>query len=309
MNKTDTLPAEELAARIGWLPDGYCQFIKPGMVAALLRPRPQFAHKGDFGHALLVAGSRGMMGAAQLAAKACLRGGVGLLTVHLPACGELPMQTAVPEAMLSCDVLEDAVSSLDFKKLEKYSVIGAGPGLGRGAGASQCLKQLLQFYRRPMVFDADALNLLSENPTWLEFLPAGSILTPHPGELERLIGRTEDATERLERTRNFSARHRCVCLIKGAYTAVVCPDGRVYFNTTGNPGMATGGSGDVLCGLVLSLLAQGYAPEQAAVAGVFLHGLAGDLALAEQSEESLLAGDLPRYFGAAFKAVREAVPQ
>lgn len=301
----DSLPfSQETASRIGWTLDGSCQLVEKKMVSAILRPRAQFAHKGDFGHALLIAGSRGMLGACQLAAKACLRGGVGLLTVHLPACGELPMQTAVPEAMLSCDVLEDTVSSLDFRKLEKYSAIGTGPGLGRSAGASQCLKQLLQFYRRPIVCDADALNLFSENPTWLEFLPAGSILTPHPGELERLIGRTVDATERLERTRNFAARHRCVCLVKGAYTAVVLPDGHVFFNTTGNPGMATAGSGDVLCGLILALLAQGYAPEHAAIAGVFLHGLAGDLALEFQSEESLCSGDLPDYFGAAFKAVR-----
>ncbi|MBP5395849.1 MAG: NAD(P)H-hydrate dehydratase [Bacteroidales bacterium] len=301
----DSLPfSQETASRIGWTLDGSCQLVEKKMVSAILRPRAQFAHKGDFGHALLIAGSRGMLGACQLAAKACLRGGVGLLTVHLPACGELPMQTAVPEAMLSCDVLEDTVSSLDFRKLEKYSAVGIGPGLGRSAGASQCLKQLLQFYRRPIVCDADALNLFSENPTWLEFLPAGSILTPHPGELERLIGRTVDATERLERTRNFAARHRCVCLVKGAYTAVVLPDGHVFFNTTGNPGMATAGSGDVLCGLILALLAQGYAPEHAAIAGVFLHGLAGDLALEFHSEESLCSGDLPDYFGAAFKAVR-----
>ena len=301
----NSLPfSPETASRIGWLSDGSCQLIEIKMVAAILRPRAQFAHKGDFGHALLIAGSRGMLGAAQLAAKACLRGGVGLLTVHLPACGELPMQTAVPEAMLSCDVLEDTVSSLDFRKLEKYSAVGTGPGLGRSDAAGRCLKQLLQFYRRPIVCDADALNLLSENPTWLEFLPAGSILTPHPGELERLVGRTGDATERLERTRNFAARHRCVCLIKGAYTAVVLPDGHVFFNTTGNPGMATAGSGDVLCGLVLALLAQGYSSEHAAIAGVYLHGLAGDLALEFQSEESLLSGDLPAYFGAAFKKVR-----
>ena len=301
----NSLPfSPETASRIGWLSDGSCQLIEKKHVAAILRPRAQFAHKGDFGHALLIAGSRGMLGAAHLAAKACLRGGVGLLTVHLPACGELPMQTAVPEAMLSCDVLEDTVSSLDFRKLEKYSAVGTGPGLGRSDAAGRCLKQLLQFYRRPIVCDADALNILSENPTWLEFLPAGSILTPHPGELERLVGRTADATERLERTRNFAARHCCVCLIKEAYTAVVLPDGHVFFNTTGNPGMATAGSGDVLCGLILSLLAQGYAPEHAAIAGVFLHGLAGDLALEFQSEESLCSGDLPDYFGAAFKAVR-----
>lgn len=301
----NSLPfSPETASCIGWLSDGSCQFIEIKMVAAILRPRAQFAHKGDFGHALLIAGSRGMLGAAQLAAKACLRGGVGLLTVHLPACGELPMQTAVPEAMLSCDVLEDTVSSLDFRKLEKYSAVGTGPGLGRSDAAGRCLKQMLQFYRRPIVCDADALNLLSENPTWLEFLPAGSILTPHPGELERLVGHTGDATERLERTRVFAARHRCVCLIKGAYTAVVLPDGHVFFNTTGNPGMATAGSGDVLCGLVLALLAQGYSSEHAAIAGVYLHGLAGDLALEFQSEESLLSGDLPAYFGAAFKKVR-----
>lgn len=296
-------PSPEQAKKSG-CPEGNKNcFITDEWVASFLHKRSVFAHKGSFGHALLIAGSRGMTGALQLSAKACLRSGVGLLTLHIPSTAYSIVQTAVPEAMAECDEEENCVSTLNLKNLGKYSAIGIGPGLGRGDEASRCLKQLLQFYPRPILCDADALNLLSENPTWMEFLPAGSVLTPHIGELERLVGPCCDADERLERTRGLARRYRCVCLVKGAFTAVVCPDGKVYFNTTGNPGMATGGSGDVLSGIILSFMAQGYTAVQAASAGVFLHGLSGDLALEEESEESLIASDLIACLGKAFKAL------
>ena len=300
----EKFPTPEQAENVGMREGDASRFITAGLLASLLHERPVFAHKGLFGHALLIAGSRGMTGAVQLAAKACLRSGVGLLTLHVPASACVIVQTAVPEAMAECDAEADRVSSLNLKSLAKYTAAGIGPGLGRSEEAARCLKQLLQFYRRPILCDADALNILSENPTWMEFLPAGSVLTPHIGELERLVGSCGDAFERLEKTKILAARHRCVCLIKGAFTAVVCPDGQVFFNTTGNPGMATGGSGDVLSGIILSFLAQGYPAVQAAVAGVFLHGLAGDLALADESEESLLAGDIVSRLGKAFKALK-----
>ena len=296
-------PAPEQAEKIGYREKDNDFFITKELVASFIRKRPLFSHKGNFGHALLIAGSRGMTGAVQLAARACLRSGVGLLTLHVPASAYTIVQTAVPEAMAECDAETESVSSIDLKKLEKYTAVGIGPGLGRSTEAARCLKQLLQYYRRPILCDADALNILSENPTWMEFLPAGSVLTPHIGELERLIGPCADAYERMEKTRKLALRHRCVCLIKGAFTAVVCPDGQVFFNTTGNPGMATGGSGDVLTGIILSFMAQGYTSVQSAISGVFLHGLSGDLALANESEESLLAGDLITHLGKAFKTL------
>ena len=300
MNKPPFPP--ETAERIGYAPGHH--LLTQEEVAPLLHTRSPFAHKGTFGHALLSAGSKGMMGAAQLAAKACLRSGAGLLTVHIPACGYAILQCGVPEAMAECDAETDCVSSLSLPALSHYTAVGIGPGIGRSGNALQALKQLLQYYRRPLLCDADALNLLSENPTLLEFLPPNSVLTPHPGELERLIGPTADAAERLQKTQEFAWRHRCVCLIKGAHTAVVCPNRQVFFNTTGNPGMATAGSGDVLSGVILALMAQSYPSDTAACLGVFLHGLAGDLALAAQSEESLLAGDIVSHLGPAFKKLR-----
>ncbi len=296
---------KESALQIGYEANSSCDFLTKEFLRPLCRERALFSHKGDYGHALLVSGSLGMMGAARLAASACLRGGAGLLTVHVPKCGYAVLQSTVAEAMVECDVEENHVSSLEIKTLEKYTAIGIGPGLGKSEGAKRTLKQLLQFYRRPILCDADALNLLAEDPTCLEFLPSMSVLTPHPGELERLIGPSADAFDRLEKTRCFASVHSCICLIKGAFTAVVCPSGKVYFNTSGNPGMATGGSGDVLAGLILSLMAQGYAPADAACLGVFLHGLAGDMALDVQSEESLLAGDIVCHLGSAFKSLKQ----
>ncbi|HNY01918.1 MAG TPA: NAD(P)H-hydrate dehydratase, partial [Bacteroidales bacterium] len=222
-------------------------------VAPLLRKRNKFDHKGRFGHALLLAGSAGKMGAAVLAARACLRSGAGLTTVHVPDSGVAILQTAVPEAMLSIDPSEKILTALP--SLQGYSAVSAGPGLGTSPETANAIKRLIQESGRPIIFDADAINILSENKTWLGFLPEGCIFTPHPKEFERLVGKSQDDFERNRLQREFSFRFRCYMVLKGAHTAITTPDGRCYFNTTGNPGMATGGSGDVLTGILTGLLA------------------------------------------------------
>ena len=292
---------EELIREIGFDAANGDLWVTPHFLSAFVHGRPLFAHKGMFGRALLIAGRYGMVGASVLAARACLRAGVGLLTVHAPRCAYPVLQTAVPEAMVESDEEEQVISSLAIKSLEKYDAIGIGPGMGRSKDTAHVLKQLLQFYRRPVLFDADALNVLSDNPTYWEFLPPGSILTPHLGELERMIGPAEIVEVRKAKTRDFAMRHSVYVVVKGAFTQVVSPQGPCFFNTTGNPGMATAGSGDVLSGIVLSLLAQGYGPLQAATLAVYLHGQAGDIALDRESEESLLSGDIITHLGAAYK--------
>ncbi|GHV49756.1 bifunctional NAD(P)H-hydrate repair enzyme [Bacteroidia bacterium] len=265
-----------------------------------LRPRPKFGHKGTFGHALLVAGSRGKLGAALLAARACLRSGAGLLTVHLPGCGEPVLQTAFPEAMLSLDA-QDCFTTVP--SLEGFSAIGIGPGLGQSPESIPALKSLLESAACPLVIDADALNLIAANPELMSLIPPRSILTPHPKEFDRLAGESANSYERLLKANAFASEHSFVIALKGAYTAVCMPDGNVSFNSTGNSGMATAGSGDVLTGIILGLLAVGYEPEAATSLGVFLHGLAGDLAAATHSEESLIASDITENLGKAFKII------
>jgi NAD(P)H-hydrate epimerase len=267
--------------------------------AGVLTPRNKFAHKGMFGHALLIAGSKGKMGAAVLGAKACLRSGVGLLTAHIPQRGETTFQTAVPEAMLSFDDDADFVSVLP--DITAYNAIAIGPGLSTQTSSVIILKELLESARKPLLLDADALNILALNPELIPLLPPSSILTPHPKEFDRLFGACECGYERIRKAQ-IKAMELTVCIVlKGAYTAICTPEGNVYFNTTGNPGMATAGSGDVLTGVILGLLAQGYEPEMSAVMGVYLHGLAGDLAVASASEESLIAGDIIQMLGKAFR--------
>lgn len=261
--------------------------------------RAKFSHKGTFGHALLVSGSKGKMGAAVLSSKACLRSGVGLLTTHVPQVGLSVMQTAVPEAMCSVDENKDYFTSI--KDTEKYDAIGVGPGIGLEKQTQNALKLLIQNTVVPMVIDADGLNILAENKTWIAFLPNNSILTPHPKEFERLVGKWNSDEERLQLQRDLAIKHQLVVVLKGAYTAVALPNGKVYFNSSGNAGMATAGSGDVLTGIITSLLAQGYAPEQAAITGVYLHGIAGDLAKENVGEIALIASDiieqLPNAYG------------
>lgn len=274
-------------------------FITKQDVKGLVLPRQKFSHKGTYGHALLIAGSLGKMGAAVLSSKACLRSGVGLLTVHVPTVGLPILQTAVPEAMCSVDEENNYFTAI--KNTEKYQVIGVGPGIGLEKQTQNALKLLIQNTVLPMVVDADALNILAENKTWLSFLPNNSILTPHPKEFERLVGKWIGDEERLQLQRDFAVKHQLIVVLKGAYTAVALPNGNVHFNSSGNAGMATAGSGDVLTGIITSLLAQGYEPKHAALLGVYSHGVAGDLAKEQVGEISLIASDiveqLPNAYG------------
>lgn len=273
-------------------------------VSQMIKKRAKFSHKGSFGHALLIAGSEGKSGAAILAARSCLRSGVGLLHVHLPGSASISIQTAVPEAMLSLD--QSSTHFTRIPDLSNFDAIGIGPGIGKEDDTVRALKLLIQEVKYPMIFDADALNILSENKTWLAFLPAGSILTPHPKEFERLVGKWSDSFERLHLQKELSAKYNLIIVVKGAYTTITDPMGECWFNSTGNPGMATGGSGDVLTGIILGLLAQGYHPIEAAKLGVFIHGLAGDIAADEWGYESLIAGDITENIGKAFKKLHDS---
>ncbi len=293
---------------IGLHPDGIAStqtqwnFSDRQTMAGILKRRAKFSHKGSFGHALLVAGSYGKMGAAVLAAKGCLRSGVGLVTVHLPRIGNQIMQTALPEAMVAADKSENTISQITL--LSGYKAIGIGPGIGKSTETVSALRMLLQNYNGPLVIDADALNILSEYPEMLYLLKEDSILSPHPVEFERLAGKAENDFERLSLARKFCEKYKIILILKGAYTAVILPDGCCWFNSSGNPGMATGGSGDVLTGILTGLLAQGYTAHDSAVLGVFLHGLSGDLSLVGSSEEALMAGEIADHLGLAFSALK-----
>ncbi|HRG08277.1 MAG TPA: NAD(P)H-hydrate dehydratase, partial [Cyclobacteriaceae bacterium] len=265
----------------------------------LIKPRARFNHKGNFGHALLIAGSTGKMGAAVLAARAALRAGVGLLTVHVPANGNVILQSAVPEAMATQDVAADFFSGREIESF--YSAIGLGPGLSQAPETVAGFEEILNQSVKPVVLDTDALNMLAAKPALLVKVPAGSILTPHPGEFKRLVGDWQNDFDKLEKLSALAQKINSVVVLKGAYSAVALADGSIFFNSTGNPGMATGGSGDVLTGILTALLAQGYSTTDAALIGVYVHGLAGDLAAREIGETSLIAGDLVNYLPAAFK--------
>ncbi|MBN8688414.1 MAG: NAD(P)H-hydrate dehydratase [Chitinophagales bacterium] len=277
-----------------------CRFELPDdqLIHAVLKTRSRFAHKGNFGHAMLLAGSRGKAGAAVLSAGACLRSGAGLLTVHLPAAACDIVQTAVPEAMVETDSHADFISQVNIT--DRYSAVGIGPGIGQAPETVRCFEALLNQYKRPMVIDADALNILAAAPLLLKLIPAGSILTPHPKEFERLAGPVGNDPERIEKLMQLAKEWKSVIVLKGHHSLIATPGGKGYFNSTGNPGMATAGSGDVLTGILTGLLAQGYSPVEAALLGVYLHGLAGDIAAKEISEEALIAGDIVEYLGKAF---------
>ena len=278
-------------------------FVTKEMAKANFKVRAKFSHKGTYGHALIIAGSKGKMGAALLASEACLRAGAGLLTTHVPACGYEIMQTALPEAMCSVASEENFINELP--KIGMYNAIGAGPGLGTEKQTQNVLKLLIQNTQLPLVLDADALNILSENKTWLSFLSPGTILTPHPKEFDRLTGSTEKSYARYEQLKSFALKYQVYVVLKGAHTAIASPDGEVFFNSSGNPGMATGGSGDVLTGIITALLAQDYSPKMASVLGVYLHGLAADCMLIESAMESLIAGDIIEGLALAFMELKQ----
>lgn len=268
-------------------------------VSSLLKPRSKFSHKGTFGHALLLAGSRGKSGAAIISAMACLRSGVGLLTLHSTNTTNQALLQQLPEAMSISDSHPDHISELD--QPEKYDAIAFGPGVGMHEDTQGILKKLLNYYNGKLVIDADGLNILSENKTWLSFLPANTILTPHPKEFERLTEKHSNDVERLNALKIFSIKHKCIVILKGAHSAIAMPDGTVFFNSSGNPGLAKGGTGDGLTGMILGLLARGYTAPQAALIGMFVHGYAADLCIKKKSMESLLISDVIGQLGKAFK--------
>lgn len=278
-------------------------FLTAELLVPLIKERKKFSHKNSYGHVAIFGGSRGKMGAAVLCSKAALRSGAGLVTAVLPFGGYPVIQSAVPEVMCIPGELEDHLYSGDF--VCGFSAVAIGPGLGRHPETEQLVKLAIQSLSQPLVLDADALNALAENPTWLAFLPKMSILTPHPGEFDRLAGKRLSAEERYQEAKNMSIRFGVIVVLKGARTQVALPDGTSYFNSTGNAGMATAGSGDVLTGIIVGLLAQGYTPVESSLLGVYLHGLAGDLALEYQSVESLVAGDIIESLGDAFKETCE----
>jgi hydroxyethylthiazole kinase-like uncharacterized protein yjeF len=267
--------------------DSIFTLLEEGDVKSLIKSRPKFSHKGDYGHALLIAGSYGMAGAAIMGAKACLRSGVGLLTVHTPSLNLPMVQVAVPEAIVQPDENEYVFTNSVF--CSDYQAMGIGPGLRQKEETASALIDQLSVCDIPLVLDADALNILSERKDKLTAVPYGSILTPHPKELERLTSVCVNSYERLMKAIELSASLKSFIILKGAFSVIVCPDGSCYFNTTGNPGMATAGSGDVLTGIVLSLLAQDYDPKSAAILATYVHGLAGDIAAREYGEIGMTA--------------------
>jgi ADP-dependent NAD(P)H-hydrate dehydratase / NAD(P)H-hydrate epimerase len=273
-------------------------------VQALLKPRQAFSHKGKFGHALHISGSYGKMGAAIMGAHACLRSGCGLVTVHAPKSGVGVVQVALPEAMVSFDSSEYIFSTPP--EMGPYSAIGIGPGLGTADETAQALHMVLRNSKAPLVIDADGLNILAQNPEWMNLLePNKTVLTPHPKEFERLFGKMPPDMEMFDYLCHISNKFKAYIVYKEAYTKIACPDGKIIVNSTGNPGMATAGSGDVLTGIILSFVAQGMAIEAACVLAVFVHGLAGDLYVPDFSETSLTAGDLIEYLGKTFKKLME----
>lgn len=272
---------------------------------AIVRRRDDFAHKGDMGNALIVAGSYGMSGAAILATRACLRSGVGKVTVLAPKRNYAVMQMAVPEAVMLLDHEEKHFS--EAVDTEDFDALGIGPGLGRHESTAIAMIAQLRRAHCPAVVDADALNILANHRAWMQQLPKGVILTPHPKEFDRLSGIVSNGCyERLNKARELARQLQAYIVLKGHYSALCMPDGHVVFNPTGNAGMATAGSGDVLTGIITALLARGYSQEHACLLGMYLHGLAGDLAVKELGMESLIASDLVDWLPRAFRRLDDS---
>jgi hydroxyethylthiazole kinase-like uncharacterized protein yjeF len=272
-------------------------------VASLVKPRNKFSHKGSYGHALLLAGSKGKSGAAVIAASACLKSGAGLLTVHSNADTCSAVINHLPEAMTEDDSHSDVITEINHP--ENFDAIGFGPGVGQEDDTALVLKKILHYYPGNLVIDADGINILAANKTWLSFLPPETILTPHPGEFARLTEKTNDDFERLKLLKEFSLKHNCIVVLKGAHSAIAMPDGNVFFNSTGNSGLAKGGSGDGLTGIILGLLARGYNAAQSALIGTFIHGFAADLCVEFKSKESLLITDVINRLPDAFFKIEE----
>jgi ADP-dependent NAD(P)H-hydrate dehydratase / NAD(P)H-hydrate epimerase len=267
-----------------------------------IKKRPEFGHKGTFGHSLLISGSSGMAGAAILSAKASLKCGCGLVTVHLPKSMAAIMHTAFPEALVSIDEGVSVITALP--DVSKYSAVAIGPGIGQAQETKKVLFQLIESCRIPLVLDADALNILASENQYINKLPKNSILTPHPGEFDRLFGKSSNSYERQLKQIEKSTELGVYIVLKGRYTCISTPDGCSYMNSTGNSGMATAGSGDILSGMIVSFLAQGYSPFEAAKTAVYMHGLAGDIASVELCPESVIASDIINYIHKAFNRIK-----
>ena len=276
--------------------------LEMGDVKKILKKKAKFSHKGHFGHSLIIAGSKGMVGAALLSAHACLKTGSGLVSLQSPSCAYTIAQSYLPEIMVNIDQEESIVSMIP--NLSKYNAIGIGPGLGTHKKTKKALKDLLKKWQGNLVLDADALNIISKTKGMINRIPPNSILTPHPKEFERLFGPTKDNFDLLTQQQQISKERSLFIILKGKFTKISTPDGHVYFNSTGNPGMATAGTGDVLTGMVTGFLAQNYSPLNACLLAVYIHGLAGDLCLDSESYESLIASDLINHIGPAINKIR-----
>lgn len=270
-------------------------------VSHLLKPRKEFSSKADYGNAIIFAGSQGMMGASIFAALGALRAGVGKLTMHVPQCGVDVMQTRVPEAMCLADASRAMLT--DMTQVRPFNACGVGPGIGTSNATIAALEKLLKSSEHPMVIDADALNCIAESPNLLNFVPKLSVLTPHAGEFDRLFGQHTGDEARVHKALEMSRHYNILIVLKGRYTALIRPDGKVYFNSSGTPALATPGSGDVLTGVITGLMAQGYKPEVSALLGVFVHGRAGELAADVQGLYGVLASDVANAVGMAIKEI------
>ncbi|MBR5899133.1 MAG: NAD(P)H-hydrate dehydratase [Muribaculaceae bacterium] len=266
-------------------------------VRRVLRPRRDFTSKADYGSAMIIAGSYGMMGAAVLAARGALRGGAGKVSVHSARYGYTVMQASVPEALFDADNHETIVTNMLMRR--SYSSIAIGPGIGTNENTVKALGAFLASSKQPVVLDADALNCIALQPTLLNHIPSLSVITPHEAEFDRLFGIQPNAESRLIKALEMSKHYNIIIVLKGYYTAVVRPDGRVYFNSSGNPAMATAGSGDVLTGVIAAFIAQGYNPEISALLAVYVHGVAGDIAAEEHGQYGVTAGDIADNIGKA----------
>ncbi len=265
-------------------------YVTEDLIKSITLKRDKFAHKGTYGHALLICGSKGMAGAAILSTGAALRSGCGLVTLHIPADERMAVQAAYPSAILSLD--KDSCFSELPRDISKYTTVGIGCGLGQSAQTVEAFGQMLRTTSKPMAIDANALNILSEHPELRKYIPEGSILTPHPGELQRLVGKWKDEEQKIKLVRELASKLQSVIIVKGAHTMICLPDGSCYFNSTGNSGMAKGGSGDVLTGYITGLLARGYSTAHAAILGVYRHGLAGDKAALKSGIEGMNSRDM-----------------
>jgi NAD(P)H-hydrate epimerase len=298
---------EIVVVPIGLHPDGIAStatsytYLLMGDLSQMIPSRPIFGHKGTFGHLLAIAGSKGMMGASLLVGKGAYRAGVGLVTCHVPLDQGAVLQIGLPEALVDEDASPEYFTK--FSDIDRCSAVVVGPGIGQSQDTAKAVEQLFRTVSVPLVIDADAINLMAMYPKLQKLLPENAILTPHPKELERLLGKWNHTYERIERQRTFAVDHKVVLLCKGKYTTIALPSGDIIFNSTGNSGMATGGSGDALSGIIGGLLAQGIDPAEAASIGVFLHGLAGDIAASKVSEHGMMASDIINHLGDAWLKV------